>query len=393
MTTYSQHPGFPPRRPSPLPLALGGAALVLALFLILDRSGLFAPAPRAEPRPVAPRGELAPLEQTFVDVFARSAPSVGHITTRTLVRSYYGAQTQEGAGSGFVWDDRGTMVTNWHVVKGAQQVQVAIGERTFRGQVLAGSPEHDLAVLRLIGDTNGLQPLPLGSSRELKVGQTVIAIGNPFGFDQTMTTGIVSALGRNLRTREGNMLAGLIQVDAAINPGNSGGPLLDSAGRLIGVTTAIYSPSGASAGIGFAVPVDEVNQVIPALLGDVAARAALAAQRPVLGIGNPTDYRLANLDLPGTRYRYGAIFTELSPGFGAATAGLQPTEIEADGTVRRWGDVIVAIDDRLVRRFDEIGDALRDKRAGQKVAVTVVRGLPDAPRIESVPVMLGKAGS
>ncbi|MBK8100278.1 MAG: trypsin-like peptidase domain-containing protein [Planctomycetes bacterium] len=385
---------FEPRRPSAMPLVLAGAAFALAAFLVLDRTGVFNRPPSAEPRQVAPRGELAPLERTFVDVFASRSPSIAHITTRVRVRDAWGydAGTQEGSGSGFVWDDRGTVVTNYHVVKGTQTVKVVLSEKSYTARVMHASPEHDLAVLQLQGSTMGLQPIPLGSSKELKVGQTAIAIGNPFGFDQTMTTGIVSALGRNIRTKEGNVLAGLIQVDAAINPGNSGGPLLDSAGRLIGVTTAIYSPSGASAGIGFAVPVDTVNDIVPALLGEVTAAVQAQPQRAVLGVSNlEEDPRLRSYlveDLESGPVR-GALITGVVPGGGADKAGIRPFEIAGRNT--RWGDLIIAVDERPVRSFDHLEQALRGKKPGQVVQVKLVRGLPDAPRLEVVPVTLGAA--
>jgi S1-C subfamily serine protease len=312
---------------------------------------------------------------------------VAHITTRSLVQvSWYREAEQEGTGSGFVWDDRGTVVTNSHVVHGANQVKVAFADRGFDADVLADSPDHDLAVLRLRGDVSGLRPLDLGTSADLKVGQTVLAIGNPYGFDTSLSTGVVSALNRTIRTesndsREGHVLANLIQVDAAINPGNSGGPLLDSAGRLIGITSAIYSPSGASAGIGFAVPVDTVNDVVPRL---IAGRRLV----PVLGIKldqrlrGVYQVRINNVD------RYGAIFTEAIPGFGAAAAGLQAFEVDETVHVRKFGDVILAIGDTPVRTYEEISNALRGRVAGQKVKLTIARGSPNNWRLQTVDVEL-----
>src|SRR5262245_973543 len=300
MTVFQDYPA--PRRPSPLPMALAGAAFVMAAWMLVERGGWLRPGPSGEPRAVTSRGELAQLEQTFVDVFDRCSPSVAHITTRTLVRDSFGfaTGTAEGTGSGFVWDDRGTVVTNYHVVRGARTVRVAIGDRTFSAQVLNGTRDYDLAVLRLDGDVTGLQPIGIGTSKGLKVGQLAIAIGNPFGFDQTLTTGVISALDRNIRTEESSSLTGLIQVDAAINPGNSGGPLLDSAGLLIGVTTAIYSPSGASAGLGFAVPVDTVNQVVPALLAQLNGSSSSPANpaNPGSNSTTPTNAPDAAAGLP-----------------------------------------------------------------------------------------------
>jgi S1-C subfamily serine protease len=267
---------------------------------------------------------------------------------------------------------------------------VAVGDRRFTADVINASQEYDLAVLRLRGDVSSLPPIKLGTSKNLRVGQIAIAIGNPFGFDQTMTTGVVSALNRNIRTNERNSLSGLIQVDAAINPGNSGGPLLDSAGLLIGVTTAIYSPSGASAGIGFAVPVDTVNEVVPGLLAGADKPTAWTGP-PRLGIANMTRFRSCPVDVPG--FQSGAIFTEVTPGLGAEAAGLRPFVIAEDGTPTEWGDVIVAIDEFRVRQFDEIPGALRGKNAGDKITARVVRGLPDAPRLQTVTVVLGKGSN
>jgi S1-C subfamily serine protease len=383
---------LPPRRGSMLPPLLAGAAFALALFLVLDRLGTFTGAPRTEPREVTPRQALAPMEATFIDIFKQTAPSVAHITTRTLVRSYWGAQTQEGTGSGFVWDDHGTVVTNWHVVKGAQRVSVAIGERALAAQVINISPDHDLAVLRLVGDVHDLRPIRIGTSADLQVGQVAVAIGNPFGFDQSLTTGVISALNRNIRTEEGNALSGLIQVDAAINPGNSGGPLLDSAGRLIGVTTAIYSPSGASAGIGFAIPVDTVNEIVPELLGAVANAERTRANVADLGLLNPTEfisYPLATA-LPG--YSDGAIFTAVRPGSPAARAGLLPFRVDTEGEVLGYGDVLIGIDGARVRQYGDIERALRGRKMGQRVQLTVVRGLPDRPEVKKLDVELRPPG-
>jgi S1-C subfamily serine protease len=390
MTAYLP---FQPRRPSAWPLVIAGAAFALAAFLVLDRTGWLVPAPRSEPRAVTPRGDLAQLEQTFVEVFDRCSPSVASIQTSSLTRTFYGVQEARGAGSGFVWDEAGTIVTNHHVVEGAvsgnTQVAVTVNGKNYRADVMGTSPQHDLAVLRLRGRIAGLKPLTVGSSADLKVGQTAIAIGNPFGFDQTMTTGVVSALNRTIQASEGALLHGLIQVDAAINRGNSGGPLLDSAGRLIGVTTAIYSPSGTSAGIGFAVPVDTVNEIVPRLLG---GRPTVAR----LGVRRFTDYASFRLD-PEIGWSSGAIFAEATPGFGAAAAGLKPFKLADDANGRiagiaEYGDVIVAVDGRPVRFFDDLGRALAGRRPGDTVKVTVVRGLPDAPQPVEVPVRLSADG-
>ena len=380
---------FIPPRPSPLPLVFAGAAFALAAYLVLDRTGVFDPVPRATPRAVVARGELAPLEKSFVEVFDQTSPSVAHINTQSLVANNWGrVSRQQGSGSGFVWDEAGVIVTNDHVVRGARQVEVTVAGRNYRADVLNSSPNHDLAILKLRGPLGPLTPIALGTSADLRVGQTAIAIGNPFGFDQTMTTGIVSALNRTLKTEDGKLMYGLIQVDAAINPGNSGGPLLDSAGRLIGVTTAIYSPSGANAGLGFAVPVDTVNEIVPRLLGKKSTKALLGVQRGEYG-----SYRLgAELGLP---YTSGAIAQEIAEGYGAAVAGLRPFRIvdTARGpSIEEYGDVIVAIDDTPVRAFHELDPVLSGHKPGDVVRVTAVRGLPDEPQLVQFEIELRAQG-
>jgi S1-C subfamily serine protease len=252
----SAYPPFAPRRQSALPSLLTGAVFALAVFLLLDRSGAFTPAASVDPRPVTPRGDLMEFEKTTTAIFERFAPSVVHITTEVLGRTRFGVQRyQEGSGTGFLWDSAGTVVTNYHVVQkvveAGSRLKVAIGDDLFDGAVVGTSRENDIAVLRIVSPPRNLAAIPVGSSADLKVGQVVLAIGNPYGFDRSLSTGIISALNRSITTENAKM-AGLIQTDAAINPGNSGGPLLDSAGRLIGMNTAIYSPSGTSAGIGFA---------------------------------------------------------------------------------------------------------------------------------------------
>ncbi len=386
MTAY---PPYRSSRPSPFLNVIAGAAFVLALFLLAERSGWLTPAPSAEPRAITPRGELAPIEKGFVELFKHAAPSVAHITTRALVRDRFGysAGTQQGTGSGFVWDHAGIVVTNYHVVKGAQRIEATVGGQRFSADLVNAQPDQDIAIIRLNGDVKSLEPLALGTSADLQVGQTAIAIGNPYGFDQTMTTGIISALNRNLSTNEGATLGGLIQVDAAINPGNSGGPLLDSAGRLIGITTAIYSPSGASAGIGFAVPVDTVADLVPRLLG---ARIAGLEH----GLRNDTQYRYFDFDRgDGVPFQRGAVFTTVEPKSGGALAGLKPFGIGKTGEILRWGDIIVGVDDLRVRTFDECAEALRRRRTGAQIALTVVRGMPDAPKVEKLNLPLARSGN
>ena len=347
----------PTPRPSALPLVLAGSALALALWSAADRFSWFRPSPKLEPRTITPRGALSDYERTLTEVFEENAPSVVHITTEASLRDYWGRirSYQDGSGSGFVWDASGTIVTNDHVVAGKERVKVALLDELFDAEVIRRSPRHDLAVLRLSSVPPGLRPIPIGTSADLKVGQTAVAIGNPFGLEQTLSTGVISALDRTIATRLGTSLGGVIQIDADINPGNSGGPLLDSAGRLIGVNTAIYSPTGSSAGIGFAVPVDTVNQVVPALIAGEEFRAQLGI------MGERTALP------PETGYRSGVAVVELV-GDTAREAGLRA--FADSGTL---GDVIVGIDGRRVDSTAGIRAALSDKAQGERVAIRVIR--------------------
>ncbi|MCP3916096.1 MAG: trypsin-like serine protease [bacterium] len=345
----------PPPRPSLAPLFLALVALAMTGWLVLDRLGVFRPAPMGEPRLVVPRGELASFEETTIAVFEANASSVVHITREALMRDFWGRvrRYQDGSGSGFVWDASGTIVTNEHVVEGVRSVKVAIGEEVLDADVIQRSRQHDIAVLRLRQVPRELRPIPVGSSADLKVGQYAIAIGNPFGLDQTLTTGVISALDRTIQTRNQNTLRGVIQIDAAINPGNSGGPLLDSAGRLIGMNTAIYSPTGASAGIGFAVPADTINSVVPALI---------AGRDPGDGLGVVGE-RVA---LPmSTGYKSGLAVIEQIGGGGS--------ELLAFGDEGTRGDVIVGVDGKRVDSMTSVRAALRGRVLGDRVPVRVIR--------------------
>jgi S1-C subfamily serine protease len=365
MTAY---PPFPQRRASVLPAVVSGVAFVLAVYLLLDRSGLFTRGPDVNPRVVAPRGDLMEIEKTTTSIFERFAPAVVHITTEALARTVYGdvRRFPEGTGTGFLWDETGTVVTNYHVVKtvveAGSRLKVALGEDLFDGAVVGTSPQNDIAVVRIVAPPHGLSAIPIGTSADLKVGQYVLAIGNPFGFDRSLSTGTISALNRSIGTQESQQMDGLIQTDAAINPGNSGGPLLDSAGRLIGMNTAIYSPSGSSAGIGFAVPVDVINEVVPSLLDGTAAQRHLGVT-----VGQPI-----RLDR-SSGYSVGIPVLGLEPGAGAAAAGLQPFELQND-RIAAWGDVIVAVDGAPVRNQDELR--------------RLVRGQPNATKVVDVSVAL-----
>jgi S1-C subfamily serine protease len=240
------------------------------LFLLLPPFVSRAHGADASPRPVTPRGELGADEKATIELFEKSRDSVVFITTKAQVQDFWSRNVfsvQRGTGSGFIWDDAGHIITNFHVVEGASEAIIRLSNgKDYPATLVGTSPGHDLAVLKINVNNKLSPPLPIGTSRDLKVGQKVYAIGNPFGLDWTLTNGIVSALDRSLTEENGVTVEHLIQTNAAINPGNSGGPLLDSAGRLIGINTAIYSPSGANAGIGFAVPVDTINRVVPQLI-------------------------------------------------------------------------------------------------------------------------------
>lgn len=332
-----------------------------AVFLTLET-----PWRAPEPREITPRGALAPQEETTIALFEAARGSVVAITTRERVIDPWSRRTMNvprGTGSGFVWDARGHIVTNDHVVAGASQVQVGLADgRVLEAEVVGTAPRHDLAVLRIRPGLDAPAPLLIGESDTLQVGQSVLAIGNPFGLDWTLTTGIVSALDREIPSRGGGIIEGLVQTDAAINPGNSGGPLIDSAGRLIGVNTAIFSPSGTSAGIGFAVPVDTVNRVVPQLIESGTYRP------PFLGVRHSDRINR----MAATQGVEGVLVLGVEPGSPAAAAGLRAARQDAAGRLVP-GDIITGIGDRTVTTSDELLDALDAYAAGERVAIRLRR--------------------
>ena len=319
----------------------------------------------AQPRAVTPRAPLGADEQANIELFRRVSPSVVHITTLETQRDMFSMnvmQVPRGTGTGFVWDAQGHIVTNFHVIQGGSGARVTLADQTsFNAKLVGAFPDRDLAVLKIDAPANKLPPIALGTSRDLQVGQRVYAIGNPFGLDQTLTLGIVSALNREIESFNGRTIRGVVQTDAAINPGNSGGPLLDSAGRLIGVNTQIASPSGASAGIGFAIPVDEVNRIVPRLVRD--GRFV----RPALGVtaGAPNLNRALNLPR-------GVAVVQVGNGSPAAKAGLQAFRRERDGDIVQ-GDVITAIDNEPVADLDSMLAQLERRSPGDSVTLTVWR--------------------
>ncbi len=359
----------------PVVAAITGLAIVLVSSACPAQDGRRA----VPPREVSPRGPLTPQEKSLTKVFREASPSVVYITSMAIRRDFFSFRATEiprGTGSGFIWDDQGHIVTNFHVIEDASSAEVTLADRTTWPAELVGyAPEKDLAVLRIDAPPERLKPIRLGTSHDLEVGRTVLAIGNPFGFDQTLTTGIISALGREISSAAGIPIRDVIQTDAAINPGNSGGPLLDSDGRLIGVNTAIVSPSGAYAGIGFAIPVDTVRWVV----SDLISFGKL--QRPSLGVELAADSVTRRYGLEGP------LVVTVIPGSGAERAGLQPTRRGRRGRIL-LGDIIVKINDERIRRSGELGLALEKYRPGDTVTVTIVRNgavkdvdvILDAPR-------------
>ncbi len=348
-------------------LTLAAIAVILVWRGPPDISGWFQPKPDATPRVVAARGDLAADEKSTIDLFEKSRGSVVYITTKAEVRDFWTRNVfsvPRGTGSGFIWDDAGHVITNYHVIENASEATVKLADgRDYKAALVGASPAHDIAVLKIGVGFKRPPPVPLGTSHDLKVGQKVYAIGNPFGLDWTLTTGIISALDRSLGGDNGGTIEHLIQTDAAINPGNSGGPLLDSAGRLIGINTAIYSPSGANAGIGFAVPVDTVNRVVPQLIkGGKYIRPALGIE-----VDESVNQRIAEL-----RGVEGVVILRISPGSAAEAAGLKGATVSRDGGIVP-GDTIVAIAGKPVDGVGKLLSTLDDHKVGDVVKVTVLR--------------------
>ena len=315
-----------------------------------------------EPKPE--RTDYGKQEAATIDLFENAAPSVAFINTSNYRQDYWTRDISEiarGSGSGFVWDQNGHIVTNFHVIEDADKAIVTLAnQKSYEADLVGYAPEKDLAILKIKAPVGDLVPIPLGSSDNLRVGQHAFAIGNPFGLDQTLTTGIISALGREIKSRSGTPIKDVIQTDAAINPGNSGGPLLDSRGDLIGVNTAIYSPSGAYAGIGFSIPVDVLKWVVPDLIqyGKI--------NRPMLGV------QLARQTLAARAGIKGALVFEVEPGSAAAKAGLIPSRRNQAGQIE-LGDVIVGLGNEVIESNNDLFLALENHRAGDLITVTVLR--------------------
>ncbi len=319
----------------------------------------------AEPARTAPANtNLTDSELATIKLFEDAAPSVCFITTTNVRLDYFTRDVTEiprGTGSAFIWDNKGHVVTNYHVIQGADKAQVTLSDRSVWPAELVGvAPEKDLAVLKIDISSNKLRPIPVGVSENLRVGQSVYAIGNPFGLDQTLTTGVVSALGREIESVAGIPIRDVIQSDAAINPGNSGGPLLDSSGKLIGVNTAIYSPSGASAGIGFSIPADVVRWVVPELIqyGKV--------KRPSMGVELARQQIVQRLGLEG------ALVLDVIKNSAASKAGIQPTFRDRSGAIQ-LGDIIVGVNDEKISSNNDLYLALEKYNPGDQIRVKVLR--------------------
>lgn len=386
------------RRITPVVLAIAAVLVLAACTAAVDLVQSLA-APSATPverivtvvatptpapaQPVAAAAMPASLDANGLDVietrriaiYERVAPAVVNITTQVLRSDFFWGSTQEeGSGSGFLWDDQGHIVTNYHVVEGAQQIEVGFGgDVTYAAEVVGSDPTNDLAVLKVEQTPAGIAPLEIGSSGDLKVGQTAIAIGNPFGqFERTMTQGIIGAVNRTIET-DSTVLRGVIQTDAAINRGNSGGPLLDSHGRLIGVNSAIYSPTGTSAGVGLAIPVDKVRRVVPELI------QSGRYPHPWLGIEN-LGYEISpalaqGLDLP---VESGLLIARLYTGSPADRAGIRGATDEMILGNRRYligGDILTSVDGKKVAKWEDLNGYLDEQtRVGQTVTLTLKRG-------------------
>ena len=348
-------------------IALISGIFAAGAVVILDRiNNRFQPSQAAFTE-TAPAGISDPAtstdEQNNIEVYRTLSPGVVFIHSTSYARDYFGfVEPQEGSGSGSVLDQQGNILTNYHVIAGAQKLSVSMGgKKDYPAVVVGGDPDTDLAVIRLTEKPEGqLTAIPMGDSDKLVVGQKVLAIGNPFGLDRTLTTGVISGLQRPIRARNNRLIEGAIQTDASINPGNSGGPLLDSRGRMIGINSQILSPSGSSAGVGFAVPVSIAKRVVPQLLQNGTVR------RPKLGIGTRDVATIrSQVDLPVTD---GVLIVQVARGSGAAAAGLRGLQQTEMGDFE-LGDIILGIDNDKVGNSDDLFRVLDKHQIGDTVQV------------------------
>ena len=368
-------------------LLLGAFVIMMVLLLPRFNPTVAQAVPTAAPTPTLPAdtvfAELDAKDQVLTNLYQRVSPSVVHITNRSqTLDPFQGVVPQEGTGSGFVFDDQGHIITNNHVVAGADQLDVLLANGTSLSAQIVGTDEYyDVAVIKINVSPAALTPLQLGDSSQLKVGQTVIAIGNPFGLDRTLTSGLISALGRTVQTSSNSVIGQAIQTDAAINPGNSGGPLLDTRGRVVGMNTAINSPSGGSVGIGFAVPINIVKRVASALIS--------SGHYVHPSIGATTAELGTDVNPPQSGPQQGLLIIQVAAGGPAEKAGLQATSISRQrrGYTYSGGDIIVAIDGKATNTKNDLQLALEEShKPGDTVTVTVYR---DGKNID-VKVVLGQ---
>ena len=366
-------------------IALGSALFAaIAVAGLQQLSGHFQPfgsASNSTPANIT-EPSLASDEQNNIEVYRATSPGVVYIQSTAMERDFFGmfSQPVEGAGSGSVIDEQGDILTNYHVIANTEKLTVSFGNgKAYPAKVVGRDPDTDLAVIRLL-DTpkESLAMVPLGDSDKLIVGQKVLAIGNPFGLDRTLTTGVISGLQRPIRAQNGRPIEGAIQTDASINPGNSGGPLLDSHGRMIGINSQIESPSGASAGVGFAIPVNIAKRIVPQLIRDGEIR------RPKLGIAPRDVESLAKqMELPVSS---GVLIVSVQPGGAAANAGLRGVVQTENGDLE-LGDIIVGLDGEKVTNNDDLFKILDKHKVGDTVKAEIFR----QGRRTSVPVRLTDA--
>jgi len=342
--------------------------IIVIVWIVADFFGIKPTSffqPKIGMRPVTqPIGDLGAEERANIEVFERISPSVTYITNKRLQRDYFSFNVMEvpqGTGSGFLWDNKGHVVTNFHVVYEADEIEVRLQDgKSYDADVVGADPDHDLVVLQINSTNLNISPVMIGSSNDLRVGQKVLAIGNPFGLDSTLTTGVISALGRTIQSMTKRYIHDVIQTDAAINPGNSGGPLLDSFGRLIGVNTAIISPSGTYSGVGFAVPVDTVNRIVTKLInhGKVG--------RPGFGISLIPEHIMSRIGIEGVG------ILEVFKGSSAEEAGLREVKRLSNGRIE-MGDIIIEVDGSHVKSSTDLVRILDRHEVGDEIDIVIIR--------------------
>lgn len=342
--------------------------IIVIVWIVADFLGI-KPArllrPEVGMRPVTqPEGDLGADERANIEVFEQASPSVTYITNKRFQRDYFSFNVMEipqGTGSGFLWDSKGHVVTNFHVIYEADEIEVKLMDgKIYDATIVGADPDHDLAVLQINPTNLNISPLMIGSSSDLRVGQKVLAIGNPFGLDSTLTTGVISALGRTIQSMTKRYIHDVVQTDAAINPGNSGGPLLDSFGRLIGVNTAIISPSGTYSGVGFAVPVDTVNRVVTKLINHEKVG------RPGFGISLIPEHIMSRIGIEGVG------ILDVFKGSSAEEAGLREVKRLPNGRIE-MGDIIIEVDGAQIRKSSDLISILDRHEVGDEVDIVIIR--------------------